>query len=196
MSLQGGRRGVTEALLDRWATAGLRSLGPVPEAVVALVYALAGALLLVADNRLLAGVLAALAAWRGGLAAVLGEREGQHTGVRALSAVFNLAGEGALIAAGAAWARSHQELPMPFAAGFLAFTGAMLLGYARTRIRASAGLDLADGPWGVASREVRLLVLAAGIVSGQVYWALVVNAALSNAAVLGHLGTLRMRLSG
>ena len=196
MTAQGDRRGASEALLERWAAGGRRSLGPAPEAIVALVYAMAGAAALFADQRLLAAVLMMLAAWRGGVATVLGERTDQRTWVRALGAVLNLCGEGALIAAGAAWARAHQDLPAPLAVGFLAFGGALLLGYARARIRASAGLDLADGPWGLASREVRLLALAVGALSGQVYWALVIVAVLSNAAVLGHLGRLRLRLSG
>jgi hypothetical protein len=172
----------------------MRSLGPAPEAIVALLYAAVGAALLFADRRLFAAALAVLAAWRGGMATVLAEREGQPTWVRALSAVLNLCGEGALLVAGAAWASAHQDQPAPFAAGFLAFAGAILLSYARTRIRASAGLDLADGPWGIASREVRLLVLAAGIIVGQVYWALWIIAALGNGAVLGHLGRLRVVL--
>src|SRR3712207_5014520 len=142
MTAQGDRRGISESLLERWAAGGRRSLGPVPETVVALVYAVAGATMLFADQRLLAGVLAALAAWRGGVATVLGERNEQRTWVRAFAIVLNLCGEGALIAAGAAWARSHQDVPVPFAIGLLAFGGALSLSYARMRIRASAGLDL------------------------------------------------------
>jgi hypothetical protein len=194
MTATGQARGVTEALLDRWATAGLRSLGPVPESVAALLYAAVGAVLLFTGNRILAAVLVVLVAWRGGMAAVLSERAGQPTWVRALCAVLNLAGEGALIVAGAAWARGREDLTAPFGVGFLAFGGAILLGYARTRIRASAGMDLPDGPWGIASREVRLLVLTAGVLSNQVYWSLVIIALLGNAAVLGHLARLRLTL--
>jgi hypothetical protein len=161
---------------------------------VALVYAAVGAILLLTSNRLFAAVFVVLAAWRGGMAAVLSEREGQPTWVRALCAVLNLAAEGALIAAGAAWAHGHYDQTAPFGIGFLAFGGAILLAYARTRIRASAGIDLPDGPWGIASREVRVLLLAAGILSDRVYGALVVVAFLGNAAVLGHLARLRLTL--
>jgi hypothetical protein len=194
MTATGRARGVTEALLDRWATAGLRSLGPVPESVVALLYAAVGAVLLFAGNRIVAAILVVLVAWRGGMAAVLTERDGQPTWVRAFCTVLNLAAEGALIVAGAAWAGRHDGPTAPFAVGFLAFGGAILLSYARTRIRASAGMDLPDGPWGIASREVRLLVLTAGILSDQVYWALVIIAFLGHAAVLGHLARLRLTL--
>jgi hypothetical protein len=148
------------------------------------------------DLRFGAAANVLLGAMFGGLVAVAGRRAEVSTWQRAAGVVVNISAEGLMLAAAAVWARSHEDWSAPLAVGFLAFGGAILLSYARTRIRASAGMDLADGPWGIASREVRLVVLAIGVLSGQVYWALVIIAALANGAVLGHLGRLRLTLRG
>jgi hypothetical protein len=57
-------------------------------------------------------------------------------------------------------------------------------------------MDLADGPWGIAARELRLVMLAVGIAIAQPYWALVVIAVLAHSAVLLHLARLRVLLRG
>ena len=110
--------------------------------------------------------------------------------------VLNICSECALYAAAAYWTHEHQDVPGPLALGFVAAAGALLLSYARTRIRASAGQDLPDGPYGLAGREVRLLVLALGIATGQVYAALIVIAVLAHGATLLHLARLRATLTG
>ena len=187
--------GVSERLLARYVRGG-PSFGPVIEAVVGVGYAVAVALLLHYERRAWAVIFVVLAAWRGGMAGVLAEREGVVTWQRAAGTLLNLSGEGMIIVAAAFWAREHGDRPGPLAAGFLAFAGALLLGYARVRIRASAGLDLVDGPLGVAAREIRLLVLALGVATGEVYWGLMIVAGLAHAAVLGHLARLRATLVG
>jgi hypothetical protein len=104
--------------------------------------------------------------------------------------------EGALIVASAVWVHRHESDPGPLAVGYLALAGALLLGYARLRIRSSAGIDLPDGPYGIASREVRLLALTVGMLAGELYWALVLVAALTHTAIVLHLVRLRVTLSG
>ena len=188
-------RGVSERLLTRYARGG-PSFGPVVEAVVGLGYAVVVALLLHYERRAWAVIFVVLAAWRGGMAGVLAERGGGTAWQRAAGTLLNLSAEGIMIVAAAFWARWHEDRPGPLAAGFLAFAGALLLSYARVRIRASAGQDLADGPHGIAAREIRLLVLAVGVATGAVYWTLVIVAVVTHAAVLGHLTRLRATLAG
>jgi len=188
-------QGLSERLLARYARGG-PSLGPVAEVLTGLGYALAAAAPLPYDRRAWAIVLIVLAAWRGGMAGVLAEREGAQPWQRSLGATLNLSAEGTIVVAVAFWTREHQDRPGPLAMGFLAFAGALLLGYARVRIRASAALDLPDGPFGMAAREVRLLVLAVGLVAGEAYWAMVAVALLGHVATLGHLARLRATLAG
>ena len=198
------RQGLSERLLQRYAASRGRGLGLRAEMAFSGLYAIAAAWLLIADvgrvagidGRSLAAALVLLGAFRGGLVGVLSGGAGVPTWQRALGAVVNLAAEGLVIGAAALWAREHERYAGPLAVGFLAFAGALLLGYARTRIRASAELELPDGPFGIAAREVRLLLLGAGLLLGGVYWCLVAIAAVTHAAVLGHLVRLRATLAG
>jgi len=132
----------------------------------------------------------------GGMAGVMATRPGIATWKSAASTALNIAAEGIFVVAVVIWSRRQEDLPGPLAVGFLAFGGALLLSYARTRILASAGLNLADGPWGVASREARLIILAVAVLVGQPYWGLVAVAVLAHGAVLGHLVRLRATLAG
>jgi hypothetical protein len=198
MMEQTAGRGLTERLLARAVRPPRGSW--VPTYTVYLIASLAWSVVAVYceldDRRLVAFAGIVLGAINGGALAVVSAEQELSSWRRALAAIVNICAEGAMIAAAAVWSRGHEDRPAPLAVGFLAFGGAILLSYARTRIRASSGMDLADGPWGIASREVRLLVLALGLLGGQAYWALVAIATLANGAVLGHLGRLRMTLRG
>ena len=197
-------RGLSEQLLERYAASRGRGFGLLPEIAFSGLYAVVAAWLLIADvervaaihGRSLAAALIVLSGFRGGLVSVLAASERVPVWQRALGAVVNACAEGVAIAAAALWAREHEGYPGPLAVGFLAFAGALLLGYARTRIEASAAMDLPDGPFGLAAREVRLLILALGVLIGGPYWALVAIAAISHAMVLAHLVRLRMTLAG
>ncbi|MGH6996719.1 MAG: hypothetical protein ACREEO_00940, partial [Phenylobacterium sp.] len=57
---------------------------------------------------LAAAALLVLAAWRGGMGALLAEQDGVAAWRRAASATLNLLAEGAVIAAAAFWAREHE----------------------------------------------------------------------------------------
>lgn len=115
---------------------------------------------------------------------------------RSVLLTIHLVVEAIITVSVAIWIRRHQDLPGPLAVGFIALAGGVMLAYARTRILASAGRDLADGPYGIAAREVRLLVIALSLALGQPYWGLVAAAALAHGAVLGHLARLRGSLTG
>lgn len=98
----------------------------------------------------------------------------------------------AAIAGGMAWyALEHEDWPAPLVAGFSAMVGFILVSYSRARLETMAGKDATSELLGLASRDVRLLLLAAGAVAGQCWWALVVVGGLSYATVAWRL--LRFR---
>jgi hypothetical protein len=160
--------------------------------IIGFGYGFGATLVLTAGATAFAAALIVLMVWRGGTAMLLAERTGVPPWQRALAVVLNLVAEGAVIVSAAVWAQRHESGAGPLAVGYLALAGALLLGYARLRIRASAGVDAPDGPYGIASREVRLFVIAVGLLAGAAYWPLVVVAVLTHAAVIGHL--IRMRV--
>jgi hypothetical protein len=192
--------GITERWFARAARGGWLVPGPargtLTLALAAVASSCAAAIFLALNARSGSVVVTLAAAWAGGMAASRAAWPGVAPDRRAWTLVLNLISEGVIVVAAAFWARAHQNLPGPLAAGFLALSGALMLGYTRTRIQASAGSDPADGPWGIAAREVRLLILAVGIAVGQPYWALIVIAALGHGAVAGHLHRLRGTLHG
>jgi hypothetical protein len=189
-------QGISERLLNSTLSPTARGFGPLPAMIIGFGYGIGAALLLTVGATAFAAALIAFMVWRGGTAMLLAERIGVPPWQRALAIVMNLTAEGAVIAAAAVWAQRHDTGSGPLAVGFLALAGALMLGYARTRIRASSGSDAPDGPYGIASREVRLLVIAVGILAGAVYWPLVLVAVLAHASVIGHLIRMRVILKG
>ena len=64
--------------------------------------------------------------------------------------------------------------------------------YSRARIEASLTRAPSDGLFGIASRDVRSLLAAIGLISGQAYWTLVVLAVLSGGTIGWRLLYLRV----
>jgi phosphatidylglycerophosphate synthase len=90
----------------------------------------------------------------------------------------------AAIAGGLAWyALEHEDWPQPLLAGFGAAVGFLMVSYSRARLEREGGLAATHDLLGFASRDVRLLALAAGAVAGQAYWSLVIVGGLSYATV-------------
>lgn len=90
----------------------------------------------------------------------------------------------AAIALGMAWyAREQEDWRWPLVVGFAAAVGFLLVSYSRARLESEGGREVASGLLGFGSRDVRLLLLAAGAIAGQAYWTLVAVAALSYATV-------------
>jgi hypothetical protein len=190
-------QGISERLLSSTIAPSARGFGPLPAMIIGFGYGIGATLILVYTEALvLAAALVVFAAWRGGTAVLIAERDRVPPWQRALAIVLSLVAEGAVIVASAVWVHRREGDPGPLAIGYLALAGALLLGYARLRIRASAGVDIPDGPYGIASREVRLLALAVGMLAGEVYWAMVLVAVLAHAAVVLHLVRLRITLTG
>lgn len=80
--------------------------------------------------------------------------------------------------------------------GALALAAALSVSYSRARIEASLGEGVGraslDGIFGLASRDVRLLVAAVGALFGQCWWALILVAVMGAATVAWRLVYLRV----
>jgi phosphatidylglycerophosphate synthase len=101
------------------------------------------------------------------------------------------------IAAGMAWfAFEHEGWRYAWLVGFAAGVGFLLVSYSRARLEREGGLDAASDLLGLASRDVRLLLLSIGCVAGQAYWALIVVGAASYATVAWRLWAFRRMTAG
>lgn len=154
-----------------------------------------GSIALVAGSRWIgaAGLLGLIL--YGGTLRVRAALPNASPGLRAVVPTLLLALELMVTLGVAVWARRHQDLPLPLAVGFLAFSGGLMLSYSRARILASAGVDLPDGPSGLCAREVRLLVMVVALAVGQAYWGLVAAAVMAHGATLANLVAVRTRLA-
>jgi phosphatidylglycerophosphate synthase len=100
----------------------------------------------------------------------------------------------ALILAGMGfYAYRFEDWPHPETIAVLALAGALMVSYSRARIEASLAIQPSDGVFGLASRDVRLLVAAIGTIAGQCYWTLVILAVLSALTVAWRLLYLRFK---
>ena len=97
-----------------------------------------------------------------------------------------------LIAGGMAWyALEYEHEERALLVGFAAAAGFLLVSYSRARLETVAGKDAVADLLGVASRDVRLLLLALGTLAGQAYWTLIAVSALSYATVAWRLWRFR-----
>lgn len=89
-----------------------------------------------------------------------------------------------------------EDRPRPEFVGMLALSASLIVSYSRARIEADLPDVIAAGKldsiFGLASRDVRLLIAAVGTVAGQCYWTLVVLAVLSALTVAWRLVYLRV----
>jgi phosphatidylglycerophosphate synthase len=97
------------------------------------------------------------------------------------------------------YAVRFESHPHPELAGALALGGALIVSYSRARIEASLGVrgqgtgDRLDALFGLASRDVRSLVMAIGTVFGQCYWTLWLIAAATALTIAWRLVYLRVK---
>jgi phosphatidylglycerophosphate synthase len=87
-----------------------------------------------------------------------------------------------------------EDHARPEFVGMLALGAALIVSYSRARIEADLPEAIAGGRldsiFGLASRDVRSLVAAAGTVAGQCYWTLIVLAVLSGVTIAWRLAYL------
>ncbi len=100
----------------------------------------------------------------------------------------------AAIAGGLAWyAYAHEDYRYALTVGFAAMIGFLMVSYSRARLEREGGVEAAADLLGIASRDVRLLLLALGAAAGLAFWALVVVGALSYLTVAWRLIAFRRR---
>jgi phosphatidylglycerophosphate synthase len=100
----------------------------------------------------------------------------------------------AIVLAGMAfYAYRFEDWPRPETIAVLALAGSLMVSYSRARIEASLAAQPSDGVFGLASRDVRLLIAAIGTIAGQCYWTLVVLAAISALTVAWRLLYLKAK---
>lgn len=100
----------------------------------------------------------------------------------------------AAIAGGMAWyAFEHEGYEHAFVVGFAALVGFLMVSYSRARLEREGGVEAASDLLGLASRDVRLLLLAIGAAAGFAFWALIAVGALSYATVAWRLIAFQRR---
>lgn len=171
-------------------------LTPNEVSVIAGLVAAAAAALLAIGRNIEAGVLIQTSSVVDGVDGDLARAKGMATRFGgAFDAVLDRYADAAIVAGMAWYAHEHEGWPQPALAGLVAIVGFLLVSYSRARLEAEGGRDVASDLIGVAGRDVRLLVLAAGAALGQCWPALVGMAAVSYATVAWRLWRSR-RLAG
>jgi len=117
-----------------------------------------------------------------------------------LDAVTDRYADALMIGGMTIYAVRFEDYARPEAVGMFALAGSLIVSYSRARIEASlmppgdAGSDVAslDSVFGLASRDVRSLLMAIGAVAGQCYLALVLVAVLTGLTIAWRLIYLRL----
>jgi CDP-L-myo-inositol myo-inositolphosphotransferase len=148
--------------------------------VSALLVALAAAVLIATGAVIAGGVLVQLSSVIDGIDGDLARAKAMTSRFGGLfDSVLDRYADAA-IAAGMGWyAFEHESWPQPLLVGMAAAAGFLMISYSRARLETAGGREAAVELIGFASRDVRLLLLAAGAAAGQAYWTLVVVGAFS-----------------
>jgi len=160
--------------------------------VVALLMALGALALLGAGRNIEAGIIVQLSSIVDGVDGDLARA--RHVASRfggLFDATLDRYADAAIAGGMAWWALEREDWRAPLVVGFAAMVGFILVSYSRARLEREGGIDVAAGMLGVASRDVRLLLLAAGCIVGQPYWTLVGVGGLSYATVAWRLLAFR-----
>ena len=101
-----------------------------------------------------------------------------------------------MIAGMLVFAVRFEDQPRPEFVGMVALSASLIVSYSRARIEADLPDVIASGRldsiFGLASRDVRLLIAAIGTVAGQCYWTLVALAVMSALTIAWRLLYLRV----
>jgi phosphatidylglycerophosphate synthase len=160
--------------------------------VIALLIAFGALGLLAAGRNIEAGVLIQISSIVDGVDGDLARAKDMASKFGGLfDAALDRLADAAIAGGMAWWALEHEDWRQPLLVGLVAAVGFLMVSYSRARLEREGGMGVASDLLGIASRDVRLLVLAAGAVIGQAYLALVVMAALSYATVAWRLWRFR-----
>ncbi len=157
--------------------------------VLALLVAVAAAALLVAGRHIAGGVLVQVSSVVDGVDGDLARAKSMVSRFGgAFDSVLDRYADAAVTAGMAWYAYEHERWPQPLLVGLVAAVGFLLVSYSRARLEHEGGREAVARLLGFASRDVRLLALAAGAAAGQAYWMLIAVAALSYITVAWRLG--------
>lgn len=185
--------------LSRPAARALQRTAITPNAVTTFTVLLAFATgaMIAAGWNIAGGILIQAVSVIDGVDGELARLKSQATRFGAVfDAVTDRYGDAAMLAGMTVYAVRFESHPHPEFIGMLAVSAALIVSYSRARIEADlpdvvAGGSL-DSIFGLASRDVRSLVAAAGTVAGQCYWTLIVLAVMSAATIAWRLAYLRV----
>ncbi len=162
--------------------------------IATLALAAAAAAMVAAGWNIAGGLAIQLASVADGIDGELARLRGAATRFgAALDSITDRYADALVLAGMTIYAARFEDWPRAAVVGVLALGGALTVSYSRARIEASMGLEPSDGVFGLASRDARLLVAAAGTVAGQCYWTLAILAAASWLTVAWRLAYLRFR---
>jgi phosphatidylglycerophosphate synthase len=182
--------------LSRPMARALRGTPATPNGVTVftLLLSAVAALLVAAGTNIAGGVLIQLVSVVDGVDGELARLKAMSTKFGAvLDAVTDRYADALMLGGMTVYAARFEDWPRPEVVGVLALAAALIVSYSRARIEASMRIAPSDGVFGLASRDVRLLVAAVGTVLGQCYWTLAILAAASALTVAWRLLYLRFR---
>lgn len=191
--------------LSRPAARGLARTAVTPNAVTGftLLLAVATGAMLGAGWNIAGGILIQVVSVVDGVDGELARLRGLATRFgEVFDAVSDRYADACMLGGMTVYAARFESHPHPAAIGMLALGAALIVSYSRARIeadleRARPGtLGNLDSVFGIASRDVRLLIAAIGAVTGQCYITLIVLATLSALTIAWRLLYLRVRRVG
>jgi len=112
-----------------------------------------------------------------------------------LDAVLDRYADALILLGLAMWTASMQDTTLAWVLGFSAVTGSLVISYTRARVQDVPRLVFDSGITSLASRDVRLLLIAVGAVAGLGLVTLAVIAALTHGVVLLRLVRARRVLA-
>lgn len=162
-----------------------------------LLLAFAAAAMVAFGWHIAGGIAIQLASIADGVDGELARLKGVATRLGAvLDAVTDRYADAAIVVAMTVFAWRFEPWPHSELVGMLALGGVLTVSYSRARIEASLGTTPPanlDAVFGLASRDVRLLLAAVGTALGQCYWTLAALGVLSAATVAWRLVYLRAK---
>jgi phosphatidylglycerophosphate synthase len=184
--------------LSRPAARALRSTPVTPNQVTAftLLLALATGAMLAAGWNIAGGVAIQAVSVIDGVDGELARLKQAATRFGAIfDAVTDRYADAAIIAGMTVYAARFEDWPHPEFVGMLALGASLIVSYSRARIEADlptvARSGNLDSIFGLASRDVRSLLLALGAIAGQCYLALALVATLAALTIAWRLAYLR-----
>jgi len=190
--------GPVSRYLNRRASVPLaRLLVPTPitpnqVSVIACAMALGAMALLVSGRNIEAALVIQASSIVDGVDGDLARAKGMATRFGGLfDAVLDRFADAAIAGGMAVYAARYEDWPGALVLGFAAAIGFLLVSYSRARLETLAGKNTASDLVGLASRDVRLLLLAAGAALGQCWWSLAAVGLLSYLTVAWRLWRFR-----